>query len=399
MRAKLIQAILLILISSVTLLVSCDGGGGGGGGAISPPSGEGSETSPLSLGTVSTSLTHSGWVGAYGTSFYTFTTGSTSGTYTITLTNTHSDLSWAFADPVFTAPIMLCDNFSSPGANDEICSYTLAAGTTYYLAIDEWDTVAGAYTLGITSPATATPTGVSATAGFGKITVSWSAATNATSYNVYWSTTPGGALSGGTKISGITATSCDHIVPAVGIPYYYVVTAENQYGESAKSSSEVNATPLAKQVPPLTYNFDDGTLQGWTTNGTWNVSTDYLLNGPYSVRDSPLGNYQNNSNTWLASPVIDLTATTMPTITFRYAVSLETNKDLGYVELSTDGGSTWVMISPGAYTGTLGQIFTTTIYLTPYTSSNQVVIRFRMVTNSSVTYDGWAIDDIVIKDN
>ena len=153
MRTKSIWTKLLVLIFSVSLLVSCGGGGGGKGTPPPPPSNEGSEASPVNLGTPATTITHAGSVSAYGTSFYTFTTGLTSGYYTISLTNTHSDLSWAFADSGFTTPIiMICDNFETPGANNEICSVTLTAGTTFYLAVDEWDTVAGTYTLTIAPP-------------------------------------------------------------------------------------------------------------------------------------------------------------------------------------------------------------------------------------------------------
>ena len=156
MHTKSIWTKLLVLIFSVSLLVSCGGGGGGGTSPPPPPSNEGSITSPVNLGTASTTIIHAGSISADGTSFYTFTTGSTSGSYTISLTNTHSDLSWAFADSGFTAPIMMCDTFVTPGANNEICSAPLTAGTVYYLAVDEWDTVAGTYTLTVIPPATPT---------------------------------------------------------------------------------------------------------------------------------------------------------------------------------------------------------------------------------------------------
>jgi uncharacterized protein YidB (DUF937 family) len=77
-------------------------------------------------------------------------------------------------------------------------------------------------------------------------------------------------LSGGTKISGITATSYDHFVLTTDIAYYYVVTAQNAYGESAKSSPEVNATvptPTAPLVVFVTSTSGNGKLGSWADAG------------------------------------------------------------------------------------------------------------------------------------
>ena len=150
MNKKRFRYHLVPILLFVAMMTACGGGGGGG---TPPPSNEGSIASPVNLGTVSTAFTRTGSVGANGTSFYTFTTGSTAGTYTVSLTNTHSDLSWGYAtDSTFTAPAFICDNHVTPGANDEICSSSLAAATTYYLAVDEWYNVAGTFTFSIATP-------------------------------------------------------------------------------------------------------------------------------------------------------------------------------------------------------------------------------------------------------
>lgn len=91
------------------------------------------------------------------------------------------------------------------------------------------------------------PTGVGATAGDAQVTISWSAVTDATSYNLYWSTTPGVTKATGTKISGATSPYI-HSGLSNGTIYYYVVTAVNSAGESAESSI-VSASPLASPAP------------------------------------------------------------------------------------------------------------------------------------------------------
>jgi hypothetical protein len=87
------------------------------------------------------------------------------------------------------------------------------------------------------------PTGVTATAGSGQVSVSWSSVVGATSYNVYWSTTNGVTPANGAKLTGAAN-------PAVltgltnGTTYYFVVTAVNIAGESS-ASTQVSATPSA----------------------------------------------------------------------------------------------------------------------------------------------------------
>ena len=93
------------------------------------------------------------------------------------------------------------------------------------------------------------PTGVSATAGNGQTTVSWSSVSGATSYNIYWSTTSGVTKTTGTKLTGATSSYL-HSGLTNGTTYYYVVTAVNSYGESSESS-QVSAIPtLSPPLPP-----------------------------------------------------------------------------------------------------------------------------------------------------
>lgn len=87
------------------------------------------------------------------------------------------------------------------------------------------------------------PTGVAADAGDGQVTISWNAVTGADSYNLYWGTSPGVTKTTGTKITGVTSPYT-HTGRTNGVTYYYVVTAENAYGESVESS-EVSGTPTA----------------------------------------------------------------------------------------------------------------------------------------------------------
>jgi hypothetical protein len=145
----------LALLFTLLLLVSCGGGGGGGGGTpVNQGNNEGSPGNPVNLGVITTSTIHAGSVDIIGTSYYKFTTGSTSGSYTIGLTNTHSDLSWALYDSAYYF-IDECDTLYTTG--DEIGSTpVLSANTVYYLSVDEWDEVSGSFTLTVSPPVTPT---------------------------------------------------------------------------------------------------------------------------------------------------------------------------------------------------------------------------------------------------
>jgi hypothetical protein len=89
-----------------------------------------------------------------------------------------------------------------------------------------------------TPPAPTTP---NATAGLAQVTLTWTASSGATSYNVYRGTTAGGE-SATAIASGITTTSYFDAGVSNGTTYYYKVAAVNAGGTSALSG-EASATP------------------------------------------------------------------------------------------------------------------------------------------------------------
>ncbi len=94
-----------------------------------------------------------------------------------------------------------------------------------------------------TIPPPLSPTNVSASAGTGQITISWDPVDDATSYNIYWSTTPGVTKSNGTQISGVTSPYV-HTGLTAATTYYYVVTAVGLGGESAESAEVWTTVPI-----------------------------------------------------------------------------------------------------------------------------------------------------------
>lgn len=92
------------------------------------------------------------------------------------------------------------------------------------------------------------PQNVVSSSGNTKSCLSWENSIDATTYNIYWSTTTGVRKQTGTKLSDVSSPYY-HTGLTNDTPYYYVVTAANQYGESIESQ-EVSATPSPFN-PPL----------------------------------------------------------------------------------------------------------------------------------------------------
>jgi fibronectin type III domain protein len=96
------------------------------------------------------------------------------------------------------------------------------------------------------------PAGLQASAGSAQVSLSWTASSGATSYNVKRSTTSG---SGYVTISSPTATNYTDTGVTNDTTYYYVVTAVNSSGESG-NSAEVNAKTSATVTPNVTITID-----------------------------------------------------------------------------------------------------------------------------------------------
>jgi cellulose 1,4-beta-cellobiosidase len=94
----------------------------------------------------------------------------------------------------------------------------------------------------VTATAPSAPSTLKATAGVGSVSLTWQAngGTPPLTYNVKRSTVTSGPFT--TIASGITTTSYTDTDVMSGKKYYYVVTATNCKGESAKSP-QASATP------------------------------------------------------------------------------------------------------------------------------------------------------------
>jgi hypothetical protein len=120
---------------------------------------------------------------------------------------------------------------------------TNSGGGNLYIGLGAIDTDGALETVG--DVLLSAPTNLTATAGDSQVTLSWTAVSDATGYNIKRSTTAGGPYTNvGSNVSG---TSYVDSSVTNGTTYYYVVTALNGTAESA-NSNEASATPVASPV-------------------------------------------------------------------------------------------------------------------------------------------------------
>jgi predicted phage tail protein len=133
----------------------------------------------------------------------------------------------------------------------------LANGTTYYFRVTAVNQVgegsasgaaAAAPAAAITAPGP--PTGLTATPGHGRVTLSWTAPASdggpgISGYQVYEGTSPGSESASPVNSSLVTATSYTVTGLANGTTYYFKVAAVNDAKHQGKDSGEVSAAPLS----------------------------------------------------------------------------------------------------------------------------------------------------------
>ncbi len=143
----------------------------------------------------------------------------------------------------------------------------------------------------------------------------------------------------------------------------------------------------------------ENTSTNWTHSGTgvsWSICTDDFYTGSRCYCDSNGGNTSNNSNnSFTLNQTFDLSPTTSPKLCFFAKWSIEDFVDNITLEISTNGGVSWISLQ----TFTNNQHWTQHCYdLIPYANSSQVKFRFVLETNNFLVSDGFYFDDFTLFD-
>jgi hypothetical protein len=140
---------------------------------------------------------------------------------------------------------------------------------------------------------------------------------------------------------------------------------------------------------------DTAVTNQYTVEGQWHCTQrrNYSPTHSWWNGDELSGVYSNNVNASIITPMITLGDNSEFECWNWY--NLESGYDYGYIELSTDGGSTWSpLTSFNGVSGTWVQYST----VLDYPVGTQVNIRFRLDTDYSVTREGWYVDEIRVFD-
>ena len=131
---------------------------------------------------------------------------------------------------------------------------------------------------------------------------------------------------------------------------------------------------------PFADDFESG-LGNWTAEAPWGETTAFYSSPAHSATDSPSTLYGTSVDASLTlGSSVDLSSATRPVLRFYHRYQIEDGYDFGYVEVSTDGGSTWD--APVAtYTGARAQWVRDQIDLAVYAGycrrSRSIPSRFR----------------------
>ena len=230
-----------------------------------------------------------------------------------TASSTQINLSWtASTDNVGVTSYKVYRNASAtPIATPTVTTYNntgLTASTAYSYTVCACDAASNCSAQSTTAFATTSappqsppaPTNLTAVAVSScQIDLSWTAATDANSYNIYWSMTSGVTTANGTKISSVTSPYT-HTGRTKEITYYYVVTAVNTYGESSESS-EINATPKSQwAISTIDTTGDVGKHTSITTDANKKEHISY-----YDITNMKLKYATNSSGSWVVATVAD----------------------------------------------------------------------------------------------
>ncbi|MEM2900274.1 MAG: immune inhibitor A, partial [Thermoplasmata archaeon] len=202
-----------------------------------------------------------------------------------------------------------------------------------------------------------------------------------------------------------------------------IYVSTNLFADQNSANDAASATVI---VDPWLRFFDDMESGSglWTHNGAgdvWAWGTPAYSSGPANTPSGTrcwgtnlAGDYSYSMNANLVISGISLSNASFATLKFKHWYRFENNYDGGVVQISLDG-STWLNIepeggyphnsmystfqnavgSPSCYCPSSSGWLNATFDLTPYIG-NQVSIRFKAVSDSSVNYAGWYIDDVLV---
>jgi len=181
--------------------------------------------------------------------------------------------------------------------------------------------------------------------------------------------------------------------------HHYKIRVRDNESPSYTSEFTVNILGYGGVATSFSEDFESGT-SSMSLDSPWGLTTSIAANGAFSLTDSPLGNYNNNTDvSALVPPVL---IGTNYALTFQH-IALVRILDVARVEISTDF-TNYTMLASYNYSSRRGwsdlradsgDWSHETIDLSAY-AGRAATIRFRLTSNASGNADGWYLDNIAI---
>ncbi len=200
-----------------------------------------------------------------------------------------------------------------------------------------------------------------------------------------------------------------------------ISVTDDENADNNAANVTVASIPLLGGALPYFQDFEDGD-GGWVAGGTsnsWQLGTpegtfiDAAFSGTNAFVTNLTGTYNDSEASFIESPCLDFSALLIdPVLRFKQIFQTENCCDGGWVDISTDGGTTWTRLGTqgsgtnwynnggvNRWNGTSGpatQWRTALHLLTGAAGEGSVKIRFFFSSDGSVVNEGFGIDDIEI---
>jgi len=180
----------------------------------------------------------------------------------------------------------------------------------------------------------------------------------------------------------------------------YTLTATPSDPNYAPATARVTAVDYQTvqqnfSLAPYVTIFDDdvesGNL-GWTAQTPWTITTEASHSANHSWTESPGGNYTNYRNISLTSPLFDLSSYQNIRLNYWQICNTEAGWDYCIVEVSSSGGASWQEVT--RFDGLSNSWQAISLPLPMLDGQAQARFRFRFTSDTSITADGWHVDDI-----
>lgn len=187
-----------------------------------------------------------------------------------------------------------------------------------------------------------------------------------------------------------------------GTSYSYLLSIDNGDYVMSDTIYKIYGTEV------VIFSDDGGNMENWTSN-IWNNTPEHSVSPPFSIADSPGGEYSNSqTNTIEMDTTIDLENVEMAFLKFWAKWDIEDGYDYNQLFISNNNGASWISLEgkytkagsqyqdPGkpVYDGTMDWV-QEEIDLSDF-AGKTIKFRFKMRSDQYVTGDGFYFDDFTV---